>query len=279
MQNNAGRPQKTLYGVKGWLIVFVVMLIIKVIITLIQGAINGVDLMLALAYLAMSVLILVFLFKKKIVFRVLFVLLCGLDLGFALSHIFEMNPLSDLYWYSEYLVFFLISLCFVVFFMIYLFNSKRVQSTYPKSPKTLGGASSALLLFITGFMVINIFGLFETALYTGSSTMRYNQIPFISNLMAYIISIILGALIVYRIIKRKSSVRPAFIAMMLVHAVLLFMVFSYFGAAGSAYPYELYSGKLPMNVSTQALFALGSLVAWAIVLYKSKGFKKDFGVS
>jgi hypothetical protein len=62
--------------------------------------------------------------------------------------------------------------------------------------------------------------------------------------------------------------------MMLVNIVLLFMVFSYFGSSTS-YPYELYSGSMPMNVSVQALYSLGSLVAWTIVLYKSKEIKPE----
>ncbi len=274
----AGKAAKNLYGVKGWLIVLVVMLIIKFIITLVQGAAIGVDVFLALASLAMSTLILVFLFRKKIVFRFLFVILCGLDLGFGLSHIFEMNPLYEIQWYTEYTVFFVISLVYISFFMIYIFNSKRVENTYPESSKALGGASSAFLIFIISFLVVNIFSLIETAFYTSSNIIRYSQMPFISALMAYIIPILLGALIILRIIKRKVSFRPAFIAMMLVNIALLFMVFSYFGA-NAAYPYELYSDSLPMNVSVQALYSLGSLVAWTIVLYKSKGIKKDLGIS
>ena len=276
MQSNIqnGKSAKPLYGVKGWLIVFVVMLIIRFIITLIQGAAIGVDVFLALASLAMSTLILVFLFRKKIIFRFLFVILCGLELGFSLSHIFEMNPLYEIQWYTEYLVFFVISLVYISFFMIYLFNSKRIENTYPKTPKTLGGALSAFLIFIISFVVVNIFSLIETAFYTSSNIIRYNQMPFISALMAYIIPILLGALIILRIIKRKASLRSAFIAMMLVNIVLLFMVFSYFGSSTS-YPYELYSGSMPMNVSVQALYSLGSLVAWTIVLYKSKGINPE----
>ena len=276
MQNNIqnGKSAKPLYGVKGWLIVFVVMLIIRFIITLIQGAAIGVDVFLALASLAMSTLILVFLFRKKIIFRFLFVILCGLELGFSLSHIFEMNPLYEIQWYTEYLIFFVISLVYISFFMIYLFNSKRIENTYPKTPKTLGGALSAFLIFIISFVVVNIFSLIETAFYTSSNIIRYNQMPFISALMAYIIPILLGALIILRIIKRKASLRSAFIAMMLVNIVLLFMVFSYFGSSTS-YPYELYSGSIPMNVSVQALYSLGSLVAWTIVLYKSKEIKPE----
>ena len=279
MQSNIqnGKAAKPLYGVKGWLIVFVVMLIIKFIITLVQGAATGIDVFLALASLAMSTLILVFLFRKKIIFRLLFVILCGLDLGFSLSHIFEMNPLYEIEWYTEYIVFFVLSLVYISFFMIYLFNSKRVDNTYPKTPKTLGGASSAFLIFIISFIVVNIFSLVETALFTSSNIIRFNQMPFISGLMAYIIPILLGALIILRLFKHKASLRPAFIAMMLVNIILLFMVFSYFGASAS-YPYALYSGSMPMNISVQALYSLGSLIAWTIVLYKSKGIKNDFNI-
>lgn len=276
MQSNLqnGKAVKPLYGVKGWLIVFVVMLIIKFIITLVQGAATGIDVFLALASLATSTLILVFLFRKKIIFRLLFVILCGLDLGFSLSHMFEMNPLYEIEWYTEYIVFFVLSLVYISFFMIYLFNSKRVENTYPKTPKTLSGASSAFLIFIISFLVVNIFSLVETALFTSSNIIRFNQMPFISGLMAYIIPILLGALIILRLFKHKASLRPAFIAMMLVNIALLFMVFSYFGSSAS-YPYELYSGSMPMNISVQALYSLGSLIAWTIVLYKSKGIKDN----
>ncbi len=279
MQSNIqnGKAAKPLYGIKGWLIVFVVMLIIKFIITLVQGAATGIDVFLALASLAISTLILVFLFRKKIIFRFLFVILSGLDLGFSLSHIFEMNPLYEIEWYPEYIVFFVISIVYISFFMIYLFNSKRVENTYPKNSKTLSGASSAFLIFMISFLVVNIFSLVETALYTGSNIIRFNQMPFISALMAYIIPILLGALIILRLFKRKASLRPAFIAMMIVNIILLFMVFSYFGSSAS-YPYELYSSSMPMNVSFQALYSLGSLIAWTIVIYRSKGIKNDFGI-
>jgi len=277
MENNTAieAQGKSLYGVKGWLIVFTVFLPINQIITFIHGFAFEYAVFLALITLVFTVLIMIFLFTKKQAFRLLFVILMGLDLGFCLANIFMRGAIAELYYYQAPLVFLLICLAKLLFFTIYLFRSKRVKTTYSLKPNTLSGASSAFLMFAISFLVINIISLFETASYTGSSVIRYNQIPYISNLMAYIVSIILGLLIIYLIIRRKPAFRPAFIAMMIIQVSLLFHVFSCFGT-GYIPGYELYSSSLHMNVGAQAFYALLSLVAWTVVIYRSKGIRADF---
>lgn len=265
---------KSLYGVSGWLIVFVVFLGLNILISFIQGVAFETDIFLAFITFVFTVLIIVFLFTKKIIFRLLFIILMAVDLGFCLMHFFRLEPFEILYWYPETITFFTISLAKLLVFSIYLFNSIRVQNTFCKHHSTLSGASSAFIIFIISFLVINIFSLIETIMYRKSTPLFLNQIPFISNIMAYILTIVFCAVIILLMLKRKASFKPIFIIMMILQVSVLFMV--------SSYGIDVLSNKIilnpPINVAAQCAYSFCNLIVWTIVLYKSKGIKYDFSI-
>ena len=270
-----GNSNKSLYGVSGWLIVFVVFLVLNILFSFIQGVAFKTDIFLAFITFAFTVLIIVFLFTKKIIFRLLFIILMAVDLGFCLMHFFGLEPFEILYRYPETITFFVMSLAKLLVFSIYLFNSKRVQNTFCKKPSTLSGASSVFLIFIISFLVINIFSLIETIMYRKSTSLFLNQIPFISNIMAYILTIVFCAVIILLMIKREASFRPIFIIMMILQVSLLFMVNSY-GIDVLSHQTIL---NPPINVAAHCAYSFCNFIAWTIVLYKSNGIKHDFSIS
>lgn len=268
---------KPLYGVSGWLIVFVVFLVLNLIYTSVQGLIYSTDILLPLITLVFTILIMVFLFTKKIVFRLLFVTLMAIDLGFCLMHIFRLEPFSVITYRPGNIVLLLVCLAKLLTFTIYLYRSDRVFTTFEKKKYTLSGGTSAFLIFIISFLVVNIISLIDTLIYTDSTIILFNQIPYISNIMAYVFSIILSAIIIVLLFRRKTAFRPAFIIMMLLQMSLLIMVFSYFGR-GVFRAYWLESGSLPINIITQGAFAFWSVVIFSIILFNSKSIKNDFGI-
>lgn len=265
---------KYLHGISGWLIVFVVFLGVNILLTFIQGVAFETDLFLTLITFAFTVLIIVFLFTKKIIFRLLFIILMAADLGFCMMHFFRLELFEILNWYPEAITFFIISLSKLLVFSIYLFKSKRVQNTFCKNSTTLSGASSAFLIFVISFIVVNILSLIETIMYTKNTSMLLHQTPFISNIMAYILTIVFCAVIILLIIKRKASFRPIFIIMMLLQISLLFMVNSY----GLDVPSHGISLNPPMNVAAQCAYSFFSVIAWSIVICKSRSIKQDFSI-
>lgn len=268
---------KSLYGVSGWLIVFVVFLALNLIYTAVQGLIYSTDLLLPLITLVFTILIMVFLFTKKIVFRLLFVTLMAIDLGFCLMHIFRLEPFSVIAYRPGNTVLLLVCLAKLLTFSIYLYRSDRVFTTFKKKKYTLSGGTAAFLIFIISFIVVNIISLIETIIYTDSPIILFNQIPYISNIMAYVFSIILSSIIIVLLFKRKTAFRPAFIIMMLLQLSLLIMVYSYFGK-GIFRAYYLESGTLPINIVTQGAFAFWSVVIFSIILFNSNSIKDYLGI-
>lgn len=273
----SSNTKKSLYGVSGWLIVFVVFLVLNLIYTAAQGLIYTSDLLLPLITLVFTIPIMVFLFTKKIVFRLLFVTMMAIDLGFCLMHIFRLEPFSVIAYRPGNIVLLLACLAKLLTVTIYLYRSNRVFNTFEKKKYTLSGGTAAFLIFIISFLVVNIISLIETLVFTDRAIILFNQIPYISNVMAYVFSIILSIVIFVLLFKRKTAFRPAFIIMMLLQLSLLIMVFSYFGK-GIFRAYWLESGSLPINVTTQGAFAFWSVVIFSIIIFNSKSIKDDFGI-
>lgn len=269
--------EESLSSISGWLIVFIVFLVLNLAYSISKCFILFVGLDSAIITLVFTILILIFFFKRNIIFRTLFIVMMALDLAFTLIPLFMIVPIEAVVLYPSVAVLLIISLAKLIIFTVYLFKSERVSNTFESKPTTLSGGTSAFLIFVFSFFVVNLISLFLVLSRTGDYVKELYNGEYLLNIAIHVVPLIFCGIIIKLIKDRSSSFRGFYIAMMLLQTILAFILYEQLEVDVSTI-YGLHSYDLPLNIISIGAFALCNLIIWSILIYKSKSIQKDITI-